>query len=846
MFPYRVVSVTPKLPESMGRLRELAYDFWFSWKPGGVEFFRSVNPALWREVRHNPVKFLMSVREKNLAAASQDEDYLLLYKRVFDLYDRYMAEETWFAKHYPGHKDDLIAYFSAEFGLHESHPIYSGGLGLLAGDHCKSASDLGLPFIGVGLLYKHGYFTQRINGQGSQEAEYPHLNFYELPITPVNAPDGSRITISVDLPGRDVYAQVWKARVGRMNIYLLDTDIPKNLKEDRHITGTLYGGDRQYRIAQEILLGVGGVRALRAMGKNPKAWHINEGHAAFLIIERIRELMRYGISFATAREVVRASTIFTTHTPVLAGHDLFSEELIGNFFIPIITEMGVNFKEFKELAWDEERNSFNMTLLALRHSCLANGVSRLHGRVARDMFRGYYPGLHPEEVPVTSITNGVHIETWLAWELRELYTRYLGRRWVDQITLPGTWERVENIPDEELWKIHLLLKEKMITFVRTSLRQQYIRNREPAHRISEVDEYLDDDVLIIGFARRFATYKRANLLFREREKLSRLVNDPERPVRFVFAGKAHPADLAGQEIIRQIYQISNEPEFRGKVLLLENYDIHMARHLLQGMDVWLNTPRRPMEASGTSGQKAALNGVINVSTLDGWWPEAYNGENGFAVGTENQYQDDELQDRDDCYSLCNILEDKLAPMYYRKEAGLPREWLRMMKDSIKSIAPVFNTHRMVAEYTDRFYIPAIKRGIHFANDNNRAAARAGAFKKFIMENWDKVQFVSVESNSTPTMHVGEKIEISALVNLGPVYPRSVAVEVVYGEATDDGLKNITIAPMHPAGDAGNNVHRFTGSLELPQGAFGYTVRVRPHSNDFPHPELPLATWAPNL
>lgn len=846
MFPFRVVSVTPKLPELIGRLRELAYDFWFSWKPGGVEIFRSISAELWREVGHNPVKFLMRIHEEDLEAVAHDEDYLALYRRVFDLYDRYLSEETWFSKRYPTHKKDVIAYFSAEFGLHESHPIYSGGLGLLAGDHCKSASDLGLPFIGVGLLYKHGYFTQKINGEGRQEAEYPHLNFFELPIAPVNNTDGSQLAVSVEMPGRTIYVQVWKTKVGRVSIYLLDTDTPKNIAEDRHLTGQLYGGDRQYRISQEILLGVGGVRALRAMGINPRAWHINEGHAAFLVIERIRELMRYGISFDTAREVVRASTIFTTHTPVPAGHDLFNEDLIGNFFIPFITEMGVNFKTFKDLAWDDERNSFNMTLLALRHSYLSNGVSRLHGQVARDMFRGYYSGVHPEEIPITFITNGVHLETWLAWELRELFSRYLGKGWTEQVTQRQMWEKLDHVPDQELWRVHRLLKERMLTFVRSSLKQQRSRNREPAQRILEVEEYLNPDILTIGFARRFATYKRATLLFRDRERLNRLLNNPERPVRFVFAGKAHPADLAGQDLIGQIYELSNQQEFRGKVLLLENYDIHMARHLIQGVDVWLNTPRRPMEASGTSGQKAALNGVINVSTLDGWWPEAYNGKNGFAVGSESPYQEDELQDRDDCYSLYSILEEKLIPMYYRKEAGFPPEWVRMMKDSIKTIAPVFNTDRMVAEYADRFYVPAIERGITFSDNNNYVANRASKFKKFIIEHWDQVSFVSVESSGKPKMRVGERLEISAVVNLGLIYPKSVSVEVVYGEAGDSGLKNITVAPMSLAGEINQGVYRFTGNLILPQGALGYTVRVKPNCGDFAHAELPLVSWAPGF
>jgi starch phosphorylase len=520
--------------------------------------------------------------------------------------------------------------------------------------------------------------------------------------------------------------------------------------------------------------------------------------------------------------------------------------MVGNFFIPAITEMGINFGAFKDLAWDDERNSFNMTLLALRHSCFSNGVSRLHGKVARDMFRKYYGGIHPEEIPVTSITNGVHTESWLAWELRELFARYLGKGWPDQLVSGETWEKVDNIPDEELWRAHYFLKDKMISYVRSCLKKQYLRNREPVSRIHELDEYLDPDILTIGFARRFATYKRANLLLCDPGRLDRLVNNRERPVRIIFAGKAHPADLAGQELITQIHELSNRQEFRGKILLLENYDIHMARHLVQGVDVWLNTPRRPMEASGTSGQKAALNGVINVSTLDGWWPEAYNGKNGFAVGTEISYQEDELQDRDDCYSLYSVLEEKLVPMYYRKEDALPREWLSLMKESIKTIAPVYNTSRMVAEYTDRFYVPAIKRGIKLTGDNNRIAHRASVFKKFVLELWDQVAFHSVESNGKPKMRVGEKLELNATVRLGPIYPKSVAVEVVYGEAGENGLKNIAVAPMTLAEEVASGVYRYHGSLVLPQGALGYTVRVRPDSGDFHYTELPLVTWAPDL
>ena len=845
MFSFRVVSVTPKLPASICRLKELAYDFWFSWKPEAIELFRAVKPDLWRETGHNPARFLIKVSSEDLERVARDDDYLAMYRRVFALYDRYKSEETWFAAHYPEHKEDVVAYFSAEFGLHESHPIYSGGLGLLAGDHCKSASDLGLPFVGVGLLYKHGYFTQTINAEGRQGAVYPHLNFIELPITPVYDAKGGHLTIKLELPGRNIFILVWKVQVGRSRIYLLDADTPKNTGDDRRLTGTLYGGDHQYRIAQEILLGVGGVKALYEMGVSPRVWHINEGHAAFLILQRIKELAAKGLSFNTAREVVRASTIFTTHTPVPAGHDVFSKETIEHFFAPVAKDMGVELETLLELAWDREREGFNMTLLALNNSCLCNGVSRLHGKVSRKMFLGYYDGLHPEEIPITAITNGVHLETWLARELRDLYFRYLGKECVEKLE-PEIWEKVENIPDEELWRVHRFLKVQMIDFARSSLKKQRMRNYELSRRVHEVDEYLSPDVLTIGFARRFATYKRATLLFRDLGRLKQMINHPERPVRFVFAGKAHPADMAGQELIKRIYDLSNEPDFRGKILLLEDYDIHMARHLLQGVDVWMNTPRRPMEASGTSGQKAALNGLINISTLDGWWPEAYDGNNGFAVGTKCNYLNEETQDQEDCHSLFVTLEEKLIPMYYRREAGLPREWVRMMKHSIKTIVPVFNTHRMVAEYTNKFYIPAARRGNDFRKNNYEQGERVSRLKQLLREHWAQVRFVRIETNGTPKMYTGQKLEVQVDMDLGRLDHCSVAVELVCGNAVDYGLKRIKRVVLAHMEELGAGVHRFSGSLILPQGGLGYTVRARPASPDFPYTELPLVKWAPGF
>jgi starch phosphorylase len=656
---------------------------------------------------------------------------------------------------------------------------------------------------------------------------------------------GSHLTVKMELPGRYIYILVWKLKVGRIQIYLLDADTPMNSNGDRQLTGTLYGGDHQYRITQEILLGAGGAKALSQMGIKPKVWHINEGHAAFLILQRIRELVAKGIPFSTAREVVRASTIFTTHTPVPAGHDVFSKEAIKNFFAPVAREMGIEMETLLDLARDREREGFNMTLLALNNSCYCNGVSRLHGKVSRKMFLRQYDGLHQEEIPVSAITNGVHIETWLAWELRDLYFRYLGK---DCVEKPGTdnWEKVELVPDEELWRVHRLLKVKMIDFVRSSIKRQRMRNYELSRRVHEVDEYLSPDVLTIGFARRFATYKRATLLFRDVERLRKLVNHPERPVRFIFAGKAHPADMAGQDLIKRIYDLSNEPEFRGKILLLENYDIHMARHLLHGVDVWMNTPRRPMEASGTSGQKAAVNGLINISTLDGWWPEAYDGSNGFAVGNECNYRNEEVQDQEDCHSLFAVLEEKLIPMYYRREAGLPREWIKMMKQSIKTIVPVFNTHRMVTEYTANFYIPAMRRGMEFSNNNCALGEKVSRFKQHLQENWDQLKFIRIETNGAPKMYAGQKLEVTADLDLGQLAHDSVAVELVYGDAADYGLKNIKRIVMEPIEELAPGVRRFRGSLLLPQGGLGYTVRVRPSSPDFPYTELPLVKWAPGF
>jgi starch phosphorylase len=847
MFSFHTLSVAPKLPVNISGLNEIAYNFWFSWSRPARELFFRINRELWEDVYHNPVKFLMRVKQEELNSAANDPDYLRLYKSVMENFDGYLHGKKWYQKRNPSYAEQYIAYFSAEFGLHESHPIYSGGLGLLAGDHLKSASDLGLPLVGVGLLYKHGYFTQRINAEGRQEVEYPYLNFHEMPMCPAVREDGKEVVVMVELPGRKVHVRVWRVKVGRVDLYLLDTDTGRNCREDRDITAQLYGGNRDVRMAQEIVLGIGGVRALRELQIKPHMWHINEGHAAFLCLERLREKVQEGINPQVAAEVVKANTLFTTHTPVPAGHDVYSAEMMDHYFGHYYGETGLSRDEFICQGWDENRCMFNMTFLAMRFADFVNGVSELHGHVSRRMFSRFYGSILPEEVPIFHVTNGVHTETMMAEEMKELFGKYIEPDWRMHISRNDFWERVENIPGDVLWAVHLGLKKKTIDFIRHRLKMQRLRNYEPSERVAEVEKYLDPEVLTIGFARRFATYKRAALIFRDCARLAGLVNDSSRPVQIIFAGKAHPADYPGQELIKMINDFTKEETFRGKVIFLENYDINVARHLVQGVDVWLNNPRRPQEASGTSGMKAALNGLLNFSVLDGWWPEAYNGKNGFAIGEGKDYCNEELQDLEDSLSLYAVLEEKIIPMYYRRQGGVPVEWAQYMKNSIKTIVPSFSTERMVMEYAERYYLPGITRGVHFRQEDFSVAARLEAFKEFIKNNWHQVSVTSVETGSYPGLSAGDTLDVRARVSLGNIWQEDVVVEIAYGEVENNNLTGIKTVPMKAKKKLDENTFLYAGKLTLPRGALGYTVRVRPSSPDFTHKfEVPLVTWACGL
>ncbi|HEU5086531.1 MAG TPA: alpha-glucan family phosphorylase [Roseiflexaceae bacterium] len=693
------------IPPRLGRLRDLAYNLWWSWHPEAQELYRTIDPELWEADYHNPVDFLRDVRQSKLAAAAEDAAYLKTYDAVLEAFDRYMtADDTWYKTAHGDAGDQLIAYFSAEFGLHESLPIYSGGLGVLAGDHVKEASDLDLPFVAVGFIYPQGYFRQQLDPSGWQEAIYNKLNFADIAAMQALTPDGREVVVDVELPGRSIYAKVYRIQVGRVALLLMDTDIHPNSPQDRELSARLYGGDQEMRVAQEIVLGIGGVRALRQLGMNPTVYHMNEGHSAFLVLELAREKVRNGAKFADAVDEVRRQSVFTTHTPVPAGNDAFPVPLMEKYFEQYWPQLGLSRDEFMDVALQHQNwgPTFAMTVLALKLSSGHNGVSKLHGHVARGMWQWMYEGKQQDDVPITSITNGVHTATWLAPHMRELYNTYLGSDWERNLDDTAMWASIRDIPDQVLWEARHELKRLLIEFARERTQRRHHRLGYPP----VAWPLLDENTFTIGFARRFATYKRATLLFRDHDRIRNILNHPERPVQVVFAGKAHPADHPGKLFIQQVYQMSQQYGFAGKIVFLEEYDMCVARYLVHGVDMWLNTPRRPHEASGTSGEKASLNGVVNCSILDGWWPEAYNGKNGWAIGEEREYSNYDEQDWNDSQHLYQLLENEIVPRYYDRPDGIPHRWLEFAKEAIITVAPFFSTRRMVKEYTEKLYLPA--------------------------------------------------------------------------------------------------------------------------------------------
>lgn len=705
-------TIRDKLPPRIGGLADLAYNLWWSWHQEARDLFKAFDYPLWRSTGHNPVRMLLEISPGRVQEVARDPLFLRQYDTVLLAFEREMGDgHLWFCQACPDLADRPVAYFSAEFGVHFSLPIYSGGLGVLAGDHAKEANDLGLPLVGVGFLYSQGYFCQHLPAHGWQEAVYPPLCIEETPLMPVVGPDGEQQRVQVQLAGRQVQVALWQVRVGRVRLCLLDTNRLENEPWDRMLTSRLYGGDREMRISQEVILGIGGVRAVRALGLSPAVWHLNEGHCSFLVLERIRELVARGWTFEQAAEAVRATTVFTTHTPVPAGHDTFNLPMVEKHFQGYWAELGLSREAFLQLGCVDGPSGpeFNMTALALRFADHRNGVSQLHGQVSRRMWRVLWPGLPEEEVPITHITNGVHLASWIPGPLNRLFRKHLGHDWLERHDDPDLWERLDEIPDEELWAFHEDQKRKMMAFIRERARERRISGAMDPDQVLVAGAFLDPEALTIGFARRFATYKRATLLFRDPERLKRIIHDLYRPVQVVFAGKAHPADDAGKHLLQQVYAMAKDPALGGRIAFIEDYDMHVARYLVQGVDVWLNTPRCPYEASGTSGQKAAMNGVPNLSVLDGWWHEGYNGANGWAI--ESLAVDDPVaQDDHDAQALYRLLEEEVAPLFYRRDAdGVPRGWVRVMKEAIRSAAPVFCTRRMVKEYARRFYIPAARQ-----------------------------------------------------------------------------------------------------------------------------------------
>ncbi len=848
---YGRMTVFPIMPARISRLYELAYNLWWSWHPEARDLYRDLDPALWQAVGHSPVRFLSEIAPPLLEQAAENAGYLERYDSVLAAFDRYMHPqpgETWFSRTYPELEHHIIAYFSAEFGLHEALPIYSGGLGILSGDHCKEASDLNLPFVGVGFLYPQGYFRQSITRDGVQEAFYDKLHFSESPATPAIGPDGADVVISVDLPGRKIHARVWKLQVGRITLYLMDTDIPPNTPADRELSARLYGGDREMRISQEIVLGIGGVRALRALGITPAAWHLNEGHAAFLSLERCRELVAQGLTFREAREVVAVNALFTTHTPVPAGNDAFSYDLIDKYFNSYWGQLGLTRDQFMNIAREDHGwgPSYSMTVLALRLTGQYNGVSALHGDVSRRMWQFLWPGVDADEVPIESITNGIHSPTWIAPELDAFFRRYVREDWAEHVDDQAMWDRaVARMPDAELWDVHVQRKQALIDYTRTRLREHHLRLGEGAQQIAEFDTMLSPQALLIGFARRFATYKRATLIFRDLPRLEKLLGDPQRPVQVLFAGKAHPADQPGKALIEQVYQFSRSNALRGKIVFLENYDIDMARYLVSGGDIWLNNPIRPHEASGTSGQKAALNGLPNCSIMDGWWAEAYNGQNGWAIGEEREYHDQNAQDEADSLSLYALLENEIIPAYFERDAdGLPHRWLALMKEAIRTCAPTFSMKRMVKEYTERFYVPQMQQGIQIEQKHYEKARVLATWKTRVLQAWPGLE-VYVDGRRDGQLSLGESIEVRAWIKAQKLIPEDLSVELVYGEEHDEQVVVQHTLPMNYTNQELDGSYRYDLRLQPgTSGSIAYGVRVLPsHPDLLGRHEMGLIYWA---
>jgi starch phosphorylase len=855
--------VLPSLPEPLRELDFIARNMFWSWNPEFIGLFRRIDSDLWKACGHNPIRLLGTVSQERLEALAENRGFVSELGRAAEKLRSYLQGPPLSQAAPSKDTKPLIAYFSAEFGIHECLPIYAGGLGILAGDHLKSASDLYIDLVGVSLLYQ-AYYRQYLNVDGWQQEVYVETDSYSMPMELVRQKDGQPLTIGVEYPGRVVQAQIWSVAVGRVKLYLLDPNIPANAPQDRAITGSIYDGDRETRIRQEIMLGIGGMRALTAMGISPTVCHLNEGHAAFVILERIRQLCQtVGASFNEALEAVKAGNVFTIHTPVKAGSEEFPPEMMDKYFTDYLPALGISRDEFLGLGRvnpRDDKESFKMPVLAIRLSAYRNGVSKLHGQVSRRMWAGLcWPDVPVEEVPITSITNGIHIKSWLSAEMDSLYERYLGPTWAEQSADESVWKNIDQIPDEEFWRVRQRCKENLVVFARRRLKEQIQRRGTYHTELNWAEEVLDPEALTIGFARRFAPYKRGNLLLKDPKRIVKLLSDTARPLQIIFAGKAHPRDTEGKEIIRQIIHFASQYQVRRRIVFIEDYDINVARALVRGVDIWLNNPRRPMEASGTSGMKAAVNGALSMSTLDGWWCEGYKPEIGWAIGSGESYEDVGYQDMVESQAIYNMLENEAVPLFYTRSAdNLPRAWIRRVKNSIKWISPRFSTHRMVTEYISRFYTPASGKWSYLMAENMSKAKELAKWKSNMKAAWREiaVSAVDIELDNgeqrvqfdprQSQLRVGSQLDIRALVKLGKIKPNEVSVELYYGAVDTWGdIKDGSALRMnHKEVSAQNGEHWFAGAMSCRKsGRQGLALRILPRHDDIIDPyELGLILW----
>ncbi len=852
MKPVRTFISIPALPEPLEPMREIAFNFRWAWHHDTIELFRRLDAQLWEDCKHNPILMLGSIEQEKLITASKDQGFVAHLNRVVTDLREYMKGETsWFQRKYGVTKEPVVAYFSAEFGITDCLSIFAGGLGVLAGDHLKSASDLGIPLVAVGLLYQQGYFQQYLNEAGWQQESYEINDFHNLPITLITEEDGTPILIEMPMADRNIKAQLWSVQVGTVKLYLLDTNIKSNRVEDRKITDQLYGGDTEMRMKQEIVLGIGGYRALKKLNINPSVYHMNEGHSSFLALEKTRCFVETeNLSFDEAKELASAGLVFTTHTPVAAGHDYFTADQVDRYLGDYAKAFGLSKKAFMALGRqnsNDDNELFCMTILAVRFASYCNGVSKLHGSVSRKMWQGLFPSLPEDEIPIGHITNGVHFESWISQEIKDLYDRYLGPRWREEPAEQSVWQCAHQIAAEELWRSHERRRERLVSFSRSYLQQQLRRRGASKVEFESAGEVLNPEVLTIGFARRFATYKRATLLFEDIERIESIVNNPDMPIQFIFAGKAHPHDEPGKALIQKIIHLSRLPEFRNRFVFLENYNMHIARYLVQGADVWLNTPMRPREASGTSGMKAAANGVLNLSILDGWWDEAYTPEVGWAIGRKEVYEDMDYQNQIEAEALYDLLEKEVAPAFYdRGSDGLPRRWIDLMKGDIEYLCHFFNTHRMVSDYTQDFYLNAAKRYKILASDGYSKVKGLTQWRKRLQENWSAIKIKDIKDASFKEIEVGNTFDIAARIHMGALTPDDVQVEIYMGPISPEGnIENGMRVPMQfMEQNKDDYIYHAKAVACEKSGKHGYTIRVLPHHEDIHNPFFEgLIQWA---